>query len=62
VSCSVYRQGRYAAGQEICLHHFHTLLARTMAPHLDMWDAQHGRGATDGNGNGTHAGLEQVAR
>ena len=29
----VYRQGRYAAEQEMCLHHFHPLLATTMAPH-----------------------------
>ena len=58
----VYRQGRYAAEQEICLHHFHTLLATRMAPHLDAWDAQHGRVASNGKANGTQAGLEQVAR
>ena len=58
----VYRQGRYAAEQEICLHHFHTLLATRMAPHLDAWDAQHGHIASNGNGIDAQAGLEQVAR
>jgi choline monooxygenase len=48
----VYRQGRYAAEQEMCLHHFHRLLAGTMERHLDAWDAQHDRARVDGNGNG----------
>jgi choline monooxygenase len=47
---SEYRQGRYNANQEMCLHHFHQLLSRHMAPHL-------GNGAHDGaaNGNGSAA-------
>jgi choline monooxygenase len=36
----VYRQGRYAAQQEMCLHHFHQLLAAQMRPHLEAWDAE----------------------
>jgi choline monooxygenase len=31
---SVYRQGRYSAHQEKCLHHFHRLITDHMAPHL----------------------------
>jgi hypothetical protein len=48
----VYHQGRYAAEQEMCLHHFHRLLAGTMERHLDAWDAQHDRDRVDGIGNG----------
>jgi choline monooxygenase len=32
---SVYRQGRYSAQQERCLHHFHQLLTRHMAPYVE---------------------------
>jgi len=39
----VYHQGRYAAQQEMCLHHFHRLLAGAMRPHLESWDAERGR-------------------
>jgi choline monooxygenase len=47
---SVYRQGRYNANQEMCLHHFHKLLNRHMAPYLS------GRaGGHNGNGNGAVA-------
>ena len=35
---SVYRQGRYAAQQEMCLHHFHQLLTDYMKPHLEQWE------------------------
>ena len=38
----VYRQGRYAAQQEMCLHHFHQLLTTHMQPHLAAWEAEHG--------------------
>ena len=52
----VYRQGRYAANQEMCLHHFHSILTGAMRPHLAAWDAEHGRangsGAGQANGNG----------
>ena len=37
----VYRQGRYAAEQEMCLHHFHQLLTTHMQPHLAAWEAEH---------------------
>ncbi len=37
----VYRQGRYAAEQEMCLHHFHQLLTDHMRPHLKEWQAKH---------------------
>jgi choline monooxygenase len=56
---SVYRQGRYAAQQEMCLHHFHQLLSGQMRPHLEAWQSEHGLGnghhAANGhaNGNGT---------
>ena len=49
---SVYRQGRYAATQEMCLHHFHQLLTDYMAPHLDAWDAARAGHTANGNGNG----------
>jgi choline monooxygenase len=32
---SVYSQGRYAAQQEMCLHHFHRLLVDQMEPELE---------------------------
>ena len=38
----VYRQGRYAAEQEMCLHHFHQLLTDADAAAPGAWDAQHG--------------------
>jgi choline monooxygenase len=50
---SVYRQGRYAARQEMCLHHFHQLLSRQLRPHLEEWEAEragHGNGHANGNG------------
>jgi choline monooxygenase len=62
---SVYRQGRYAAEQEVCLHHFHRLLAGAMQPHLEAWDAGHGgrNGHANGNGNGhRHNGDVEAAR
>jgi choline monooxygenase len=31
---SVYSQGRYNPEQEMCLHHFHAMYSRHMAPHL----------------------------
>jgi choline monooxygenase len=37
---SVYHRGRYAATQEICLHHFHSLLTERMRPHLEAWEAE----------------------
>jgi len=51
----VYRQGRYAANQEMCLHHFHAMLTGAMRPHLAAWDAEHGAANGNGhaNGNGT---------
>ncbi|CAA9535039.1 MAG: hypothetical protein AVDCRST_MAG79-1278 [uncultured Thermoleophilia bacterium] len=50
---SVYRQGRYNADEEMCLHHFHQLLTSQMRPHLEHWEEQHGRrGAGSPNGNG----------
>jgi choline monooxygenase len=45
---SVYRQGRYNADQEACLHHFHSLYARRMASVLGAAAV-----ATSGNGNGS---------
>jgi len=47
---SVYRQGRYNANQEMCLHHFHKLLNRHMAPVLGGHAGGH-----NGNGNGNGA-------
>jgi choline monooxygenase len=32
---SVYHQGRYSAEQEMCLHHFHRLLAEYMEPEME---------------------------
>ncbi len=37
----VYHQGRYAAEQEMCLHHSHQLLTDYMRPHLEEWQAKH---------------------
>jgi choline monooxygenase len=55
----VYRQGRYAASQEMCLHHFHAMLTSAMRPHLAAWDAEHGsangNGHASGNGAAPHA-------
>lgn len=42
---SVYRQGRYSANQEMCLHHFHRLITEHMAPHLA---SANGHAATNG--------------
>ncbi len=53
---SVYRQGRYSATQEKCLHHFHRLLVEHMEPEL-------GRLRANGNGAGNgRVALEGVAR
>ena len=50
---SVYRQGRYAATQEMCLHHFHRLLTERMRPHLEAWEAERAAPVhANGNGNG----------
>jgi len=62
---SVYHRGRYAATQEMCLHHFHRLLTSHMRPHLEAWEAEH-RGPANGavvhgNGHG-HAAVPGSAR
>jgi choline monooxygenase len=62
---SVYHRGRYAATQEMCLHHFHRLLTDHLRPHLQAWEAEH-RGPANGavrhpNGNG-HAAVPGSAR
>ena len=61
----VYHQGRYAAQQEMCLHHFHQLLSTAMQPHLAAWDAQRGHAVPNANGNsstkGGHA-RQEVSR
>jgi len=59
---SVYRQGRYNADQEVCLHHFHRLLHRHMQPHLAAWDAERAPGMNgylNGNGNGVAAEVHR---
>lgn len=55
---SVYRQGRYNADQEICLHHFHRLLHHHMQPHLLEWQAAHAHTNGSSNGHGRHAPTE----
>jgi choline monooxygenase len=60
---SVYRQGRYNADQEVCLHHFHRLLHQHMQPHLSAWETERMLGANGhmnghGNGNGNGAAAE----
>lgn len=50
---SVYSQGRYAAQQEMCLHHFHQLITAHMAPHLG--------GGANGRGNGASAARSAAA-
>jgi choline monooxygenase len=53
---SVYRQGRYNADSEACLHHFHALYAERMAPWLSGAPATNGHVAhANGNGNGAAA-------
>ena len=62
---SVYRQGRYSAEQEVCLHHFHQLLTNHMRPHLAEWEQRRadGHAMANGNGNGhAHAIGNEVAR
>ena len=59
----VYRQGRYAAEQEICLHHFHQLLTTTMRPHLERWQLDRVPDGRRGNGSWTEdVVFGQVAR
>ena len=63
---SVYHRGRYAATQEMCLHHFHRLLTSHLRPHLEAWQAEH-RGpangaAAHGNGNGRASAVPGSAR
>jgi choline monooxygenase len=58
----VYHQGRYAAQQEMCLHHFHRLLVSAMRPHLESWDAHGGRVAPHPNGNGNGRLPQEAAR
>ncbi|MDX6377620.1 MAG: hypothetical protein QOE98_1923 [Gaiellaceae bacterium] len=58
----VYRQGRYAAEQEMCLHHFHQLLVKAMQPHLAAWDVERDHAGRNGNGNGTASPNGRTAR
>lgn len=51
---SVYHQGRYAAEQEMCLHHFHRLATSYMNPHLGA--------ATNGHVQNGHAAVAEGAR
>jgi choline monooxygenase len=56
---SEYRQGRYNANQEMCLHHFHQLLSRHMSPYL----GGQARNGVRANGNGaTPAAADGAAR
>jgi len=55
---SVYRQGRYNAEQEICLHHFHQLLSGHMRPHLEAYAAGHASANGSSNGHASPLGGE----
>jgi choline monooxygenase len=45
---SVYSQGRYAAQQEMCLHHFHRLLVEQMEPEIEKVYGASGNGRVNG--------------
>ncbi|MEA2245924.1 MAG: choline monooxygenase [Solirubrobacteraceae bacterium] len=49
---STYRQGRYNANQEMCLHHFHQLLSRHMSPYLGD-QARNGTAGANGSATAT---------
>jgi choline monooxygenase len=54
----VYRQGRYAAEQEMCLHHFHRLLVEHMEPVVEHATAS-ANGQVARNGNGRTVGARR---